>query len=313
MISGLQSIARAVTPIALDIYDKLDSSSVFGVLAQLVPNPGREKVVTVEWWSAFPQLRKWIGERTVQRAFQDSLVIPGEPYEITMEFDRRDAERASGLVKAEELAGKIARAFARGKVMLALRALRTNALTYDGQSFFDSDHAHPDGSTFSNLIELARGSAAYPTVQEARSELKVAQSRLMENRLIRDELVEEAEVAASLSLIVLARSQPVWSAYRDLRTEERIGTEPNRFRNTFRLLRDFNPPAGLENTIDVIEALPDGPRPTVFVATREPEGLQFDETKVFSHNQVPFGMDAEYGVAAGFPQTAVRVVPVGIE
>lgn len=77
MISGLRSIAQAVTPIALDIYDKLDSSSVFGVLAQLVPNPGREKVVTVEWWSAFPQLRKWIGERTVQRAFQNSLVIPG--------------------------------------------------------------------------------------------------------------------------------------------------------------------------------------------------------------------------------------------
>jgi phage major head subunit gpT-like protein len=314
MISGLRSIAQAVTPIALDIYDKLDSSSVFGVLAQLVPNPGREKVVTVEWWSAFPQLRKWIGERTVQRAFQNSLVISGEPYEITMEFDRRDAERASGLVKAEELAGKIARAFARGKVMLALRALRMNALTYDGQSFFDADHTHPDGSAFSNLVEdVPRSSAAYPTVQEARNELKLAQSRLMENRLIRDELVEEAEITASPSLIVLTRSQPVWSAYRDLRTEERIGTEPNRFRNTFRLLRDFNPPPGQANTVDVIEALPDGPRPTVFVATREPEGLQFDETKVFSHNQVPFGMDAEYGVAAGFPQTAVRVLPVGIE
>lgn len=311
MISDLKSIARAVTPIAMDIYDKEDPTSLLAVLAQVVPNPEGEKILTLEWWSAFPELRRWLGERSVQKAFQDALEVRSELYEITMEFDRRDAERKSGLAKAEQLADKIAKAFIQGKVMLAYRVLQQNLLAYDGQDFFDTDHAHPDGSGYSNLTTVSRVIAANPTVVEARSELKAAMSLLLQNRLVRNQLVSTADIQNSL--VVIARSQGTWSAYRDLNTEEKIGDEPNRFRNTFTLLRDFNPPSGQENSVDVIEALPGGPRPAVFVATREPKGLEFDESKAFSHHLIPFGMDGEYGVAAGFPQTAVRLQPPAVE
>jgi hypothetical protein len=306
MISGLRSIAVAVTPIALDIYDREDPLSLLPLLAQFAGNPDKEKTVNLEWLSVFPELRKWIGERTVQRAFKDNLKVDSEPYEITMEFDRRDAERKSGLVKAEKLAADIARAFSRGKVQLAYQVLRSNAVTYDGSSFFDFDHTHPNGSPFNNLLPVVRANPTKPTVAEARYELKLATAKLMENRLVRNELVSTAEI--DQSLVVITRSFNVWSAYRDLNTETMIGTEPNRFKGTFHLLRDFKPNFGDDYSVDVIEALPNGPRPVVFVVTSEPTGLAFDLSKEFSHKQVPFGMDGEYGAAAGFPQTAVRVI-----
>ncbi len=310
MITGLSSIAVATTPIALDIYDREDPLSLLPLLAQFVDNTtDREKTLTLEWWSVFPELRKWVGERTTQKAFQDALRIVSEQYEITLEFDKNDAERKAGLMKAADLAVKIAQAFVRGKVQLAYRILQTNALAYDGQNYFDTDHQHPNGTTYSNVVAVDRVDDANPTVVEARNEMKLAMIRLLRNRLVRNELVSTAEIKNSL--VVITRSEGVWGAFNDLNTEERIGLEPNlnRFRGSFNLLRDFNPPAGTENSADVIEALPGGPRPTVFVTTREPKGLQFDESKVFSHNLVPFGMDGEYGVAAGFPQTAVRLLP----
>ncbi len=307
MITDLKSIAVAVTPIALDIYDREDPLSLLPLLAQFADNPDKEKTVTLEWASVFPELRKWIGDRTVQKAFKDTLKVPSEPYEITLEYDSRDAERKSGLVKAEQLGIKIARAFSAGKVDLAYGVFKANSLAYDGQDFFDSDHIHPDGSGFSNVVSVTRTTAASPSVVEARNELKRAASRLMENRLVRNSLVNTAEIEANL--VVIARSFDVWSAYRDLNREEMIGTEPNRFRGTFKLLRDFNPKAGDESSVDIIEALPGGPRPVVFVVTTEPKGLQFDLSKEFGNKLVPFGMDGEYGVGPGFPQTAVRLVP----
>lgn len=307
MIDILKSIAVNVTPIALDIYDKEDPASLLPYLAQFAENADKEKTVTLEWAAVFPELRKWVGERTVQKAFKDALKIDSEPYEITLEYDSRDAERKSALVKAADLAERIARGFVQGKVMLAYRVLQTNALAYDGQNFFDTDHVHPDGSAYSNVVTVVRVVAASPTVQEARGELKLAMARLQQNRLLRNALVSTAEIESNL--VVITRSYDVWSAYNDLLTEERIGTEINRFRGKFKLLRDFNPKAGDENSVDIVEAMPGGPRPVVFVITSEPKGLQFDLSKEFGHKLIPFGMDGEYGVAAGFPQTAVRVTP----
>jgi hypothetical protein len=305
--TDLRSLARAVTPIALDTYDKEDPTTILPWLAQIAQNPGREKTLTLEWWTAFPRLRKWVGERTVQRFFQHDLSIKSEPYEITEEIDQWDLDRANAMVNLADIAAKMGSAFAKGKVMFAFRVLRRNDLTYDGQSFFDTDHTHPDGTTFSNIVTVTRASAANPTVAEARGELDECLFQLMVNRIVTDELVSAQEKNAGI--VVVTKSRKVFLAYRRLLNDPLIGTEVNPYRGTFSLYLDAKPNAGAENTVDVIEALPDGPRPVIFVPTREPDGVEFDESKRFGHNKVPFGMAGEFGLAAGFPQTAVRATP----
>ncbi len=307
MLSDLKSIAVKATPIALDIYDKTDPTTLLSSVAVVVSDPSLAEEVNLEWAAVFPEMRKWVGNRVAQQGFAGKLKIRPELYEVTLDFDSLDIARGTALFQATEKATRIGRSFAVGKVQLAYRVLRENLITYDGQDFFDANHQHPDGTLASNLINVVRANPAAPDVAEAREEMAAAVDRLMANAILRDELVRSEEVRKGL--VVFAKSQKVWSAYEKLRTEKSFGADPNLWQGAFDLVRDFKPRPGTENTVDIILATPNGPRPAIFVVSREPQGLKFDTSKEFSSRYIPFGMDAMYGAGAAFWQTAVRVLP----
>lgn len=303
-IEQLQSVAVQVTPIALDIYDKEPANALLPMLSQSYP-AGSHRKGSFEWWAAFPEMRLWMDKKSIQGAFADALSYEVKPYEITMGFDRWLASFNDAVVSAQQLGAKIASGFANGKVMRAYAPMRDNVPAYDGQDFFDTDHVHPNGTTYSNLLSVSRTSAAAPTIVEARAEFKRAQATLLENSLVRNRLVSTAEMKSGI--VVVAKSFDVWQAYNDLLNEEKVGTDTNRYRNSFELLRDFDPAAGTANYVDIVLALPNGPRPTITVVHQEPSGLQFDLLKSFTERMIPFGMEASYDFIAAFPQSACRI------
>ncbi len=312
LINTLQSLRRQVEPIALDIFDTEDPLSILPLVAQVRQNPAHEKTLTLEWWDAFPEMKAWVDEKVLQTVFGESLQITMEPFEITYGVDRWDVERGAALVKVEDLVQKIPRGFIQGKVDMALRVTRQNLVTYDGQSFFDTDHVQPGfpDTPISNILAPDWVTVAAPTIEEVRTAFRDAQVQLLANRVIKGSIVRSAVI--SQSLVVVARSIPVWRLFEDLRTKDKIGVESgtNEFRGTFELLLDFDPPAGQENSFDVIHALPNGPRPAIFVISREFSQTKFDDKDSFSKRLIKFGDEAEYGVKAAFWQSAVRVAPV---
>jgi hypothetical protein len=291
----------------LDIYDRQSALKLLPLIASIVPNPGKLKTLTMEWVTLFPNLRKWVGDRVVQKSFQKTLSITGEPYEITDAFDRNDIERGTALATIEDKSKAIAEGFAVGRLMLAFRVLRHNMLAYDGQNFFDTDHEKEDGTAYSNMVTVERADASAPSIPEARKELAAALLRLMQIRLWGDVVASADDVQKNL--IVIVRSNEVFATYNSLRTEKSFGADENTWKDAFSLWMDYNPKAGTENKVDAILSIPGGPRPVLFMPTKEPTGVEFDATKGFSSRLVEFGMDGEYGVAAGFPQTAVRIDP----
>lgn len=310
MINQLKTLARTVTPMVLDIYDRENVGALLAYIARTVTNPAKVKQQTFEWWTAFPELRKWVGDRKTQRVFKDSLTLDYSPFEMTYDVDRMDLELDGGnsIVDVAGMARYFAKGFVDGKLKYAYKIFTDNPITYDGQNLFDTDHTHPDGTVFSNLLTrgtdtVARGTDAAPTVAEVRAELKIVLAALLENTLVRNTLVDTAE--AMNSLVVIARDFNTWSAFHDLLTEERIGGDPNRFRGTFQLLRDFDTTLGTK--YDVIHAVPGGPRPVIFGISKEPGAIEYDESQVFKNRYVPFGMDGIYAAAAAFPQPVVRV------
>lgn len=303
----LLSIQQQVTPIALDIYDKEDTSrTILPLLAQQVTRRGNGKTVKLEWWAAFPQMREWLDEKMIQKAFRDDMELVIKPYEISYEFDRLTQGYDDAIISAADLAPKMGTAFGRGKTLLALKPLRDNATTYDGQDFFDTDHTHPDGSTFSNKVVAARSTDATPTLAEAANEMALAVERLAAIQLVANEIVS-AEFAAQ-NMVVIVKHANVWARYYELLTKDMVSTnETNIWKGKFTLLRDYNPGSTTDYTVDFIQALPGGPRPSIQVVHREVSGVQFgvvDPMKRF----VPMTMDAEYASAPGFPQCAVRRV-----
>lgn len=306
LAAKLRSIARRTTIIGLDIYDRLSSESLLPALAEEIPNPGREKLVTLEWVTVIPILREWIGERRVQKAKASRLEIRSQPYEVTFEFDTREAERENSQFQLERWTREIMKTFALGKIELSDRVLRENLMTYDGQDLFDTAHPKEDeAGTFSNIVEVARVNSAAPTIEEARREMKAAKLRLVANSLRRTTIVDAEAMAKDL--VVISRSAPVYEVYEELRTEEQLeGGRKNMLKGTFRHLHSV---AQVSNDVDFIHAAPDAPRPVVFVPNWEPQGVQFDESKLFSHKLVPFGSDCEYSAAALLPHATCRVKP----
>ncbi len=309
----LKSIGRVVTLLSLDLYLKAQPTSHLEHLARVLPHSGGGKTFSLEWVNAFPQLRKWVGPRKLQESFGDAIKGELAPFEITAGYDRMDLELGDPLASAsiQTMSESISEGFIVGKERLAYEVLLNNSVTYDGQDLFDTDHVHPDESTASNIIGIGtdvdnRGTVNEPTVIEVGKELQACQRRLLQNVIVRKRLVDAAEARGATR--VIARSNAVYDAFDSLLQEERLpdGTI-NRRRGTFSLSRDFSPPVGMENSYDVLSAIPGGPRPVIFVVGKDMTGVSSDTSKEWSDREIPFGSDGIFGAAPGFWQTVVRV------
>ncbi len=309
-LAQIQSAARVVSRIALDIYDSSTANIHLEQLARVRSHTGGGANFELEWTTAFPQLRQWVGSRKVQESFQGKITGKLKLFEITEGYDRLPLELGDPLAEesVREIAEKIAEGFLVGKERLVYDLLLANPVSYDGQDFFDTDHTHPDGKPYSNLLDLSgdRADSADPTPLEVRKELKAAKLKLLENRIVRNRLVDAGEINGSIR--VITRGDAAFNAFHSLLTEDRFaGGEINSHKGTFSLSRDFTPPAGMENSYEVLSALPGGPRPLILVVGKEFSGVEVDESKKFSDDYIPLGGKAIYGVAGGFPQTIVRV------
>lgn len=310
-VNALKTVARRASVAALVKYDQLEDA-VLGLIAQTVAPNGRQKVQEIEWADAFALMREWISERKVRTVMRSAIQITLKAFELTFELDRMDLELDGehALIKApEDLAMQFVKGFDQGKLQHAYEPLRQNLVTtYDGQNIFDTDHLHPDGDVFSNVVDLSdegysRGSTGKPTATEAKTELELAIDRLNKNQIRLQSLVR----VGTPELTVVAKSFDVFKGYHDLLTQDVIANTTNTWKGKFELLRDFAPKAGDEKKVDVIASVPGGPRPSIFIPVKEPSGIEVDLTKDFSHRKIPFGSDAIFGFGAGLPQPAVRI------
>lgn len=311
-VQQLKSIAVVATRKALTLYDKGRQEGILPSIAQLVPSAGAQETQYIDWWVAFPQMREWVGERKLREVFADRISLTLKPFEQTFELDRMrvelDGDR-SLVTRAEQLAMSMADGYRIGETEKAYDPLRNNVLTYDGQNLFDTDHTHPDGDTFSNVVDLSdlsagRSSSGSPTATEAKVELELALDRLELNRLRRQSLTEAPEPG---DLVVICKQFNTWKGYHDLLTQDIISNTTNTWKGKFRLLRDRSPVSGDEKKIDVVLSEPAGPRPALVIRHKMPSALEFDETSVFKNRMIQFGTDAIYAFGAGFPQPAVRI------
>src|SRR5687768_18569882 len=78
MLSDLKSIAVKATPIALDIYDKTDPTTLLPSMAVVISDPSLAEEVNLEWAAVFPELRKWVGDRVAQQGFAGRLKVRPE-------------------------------------------------------------------------------------------------------------------------------------------------------------------------------------------------------------------------------------------
>lgn len=124
------------------------------------------------WLGMTPAVREWIGGRQASGLRESGITIANKTYEATLDVNADELRRDKSsqiLLRVGELAGRVREHW--DKLLSALIVTPGNA--YDGQGFYDTDHAEGDSGTQINLCAAAQlpgldiTTAASPTVEEA--------------------------------------------------------------------------------------------------------------------------------------------------
>ena len=135
---------------------------------------------TYKWLGMSPAMREWIGGRQAKGFRDNGITIANKTYEATLEVlvdeIRRD-KTGQVMVRVRELAQRTNAHWA--KLLTALIVAGEAATCYDGQYFFDTDHAEGDSGSQSNDISNDITTTTAPTAGEMESSiLKSIQSIL---------------------------------------------------------------------------------------------------------------------------------------
>ncbi len=120
-----------------------------------MPSSGEREVYAFR--SQMPRLKKWVGERQVERLAAHSYAIVNDDYEVTIEVPRNKIEDDSYGVFTLDFRGSGSMvAKWPDDMLIELINAAESTLCYDGQNFFDTDHPvdpYDSGKgTFSNLL-----------------------------------------------------------------------------------------------------------------------------------------------------------------
>jgi len=102
---------------------------------------------TYKWLGQVAQMREWIGPRIAKGLRENGLTIANKLFESTLEVDVRELRRdktGQVMARVKDLAGRTVQHWASLLSTLVNNgAGNTSGLAYDGQFFWDTDHADP--------------------------------------------------------------------------------------------------------------------------------------------------------------------------
>lgn len=158
-------------------YENLENAAApwFAPLAMRVDSDQRSE--EYKWLGQVPQMREWIGGRHAKGLRDNGFTIENKTFESTLELPADDVRRdktGQVEVRVADLAERAANHPV--KLLSELIVAGTNSVCYDGQYFFDTDHAEGASGTQSNDISVDisglptgadfHGSVAKPSAEE---------------------------------------------------------------------------------------------------------------------------------------------------
>lgn len=247
------------------------------------------------WLSAFPKMRRWVGEKHVKNLQAYSYSVVNEDWEATVAVNRNHIEDDQlGIYQPQaQMAGFSAKQLP-DEIVYELVNNGFVALCYDGQYFFDVDHPVAGGSV-SNLGTKALSAATLAAAQASYGAARTAMRRF------KDEDGRPINISPTVLLVPPALEDTA----RALLTVDRLEDgKPNPYKGTAELVVESR------LTSDTAWFLLDTSKPVrpfiyqerkapVFVQQTDPEA-----DDVFSRKEYKFGAEARAAGGYGFWQMA---------
>jgi len=164
-----------------EFYRRLEqneAASVTAALSNLFQSDQASE--TYKWLGQVPQMREWIGGRQAKGFSENGITIVNKKYESTLEVlvdeIRRD-KTGQVMIRIGEQARRAGAHWF--KLLCTLIVAGESALCYDGQFFFDTDHAEGDSGTQDNDIAVNISTATAPTAAEMELAILTATDQIL--------------------------------------------------------------------------------------------------------------------------------------
>lgn len=255
------------------------------------------------WLGTVPKIREWGTGRLAQGLRSESYSVENLKYEATIEVDRdeiSDDQTGQIRLRVGELAQRAAthKDFLISQLLIDGEAAGNNS--YDGVSFFNTQHESGASGLQSNLLAASASVPNTPTVEEFKVALTAAISQML---AFTDDQGEPALFSAS-GLVVVVPPPMLFTASEAINSTV-VGNETNILQGIARVISlPWLTDASkwyLMKTDGVI-------RPFIF-QDREPiefNALTEDSDEGFRREKFLFGVRARYRMAYGYWQFAVR-------
>lgn len=139
-----------------------------------------QEAETYKWLGQSPAMREWIGGREARGFRENGITIANKHFEATLEVlvdeIRRD-KTGQVMVRVRELAQRTNAHWA--KLLSTLIEAGEAAVCYDGQFFFDTDHAEGDSGAQSNDITSDIATTTAPTAGEMSGSILLATQQIL--------------------------------------------------------------------------------------------------------------------------------------
>ena len=158
--------------------------------------PSTKASETYNWFGATPKMREWVDERQPTGLADYEYTLKNTKYEASIEVARtaiEDDETGQAIMRIRELADEAQRFFMDKTIETLVGGAA--ALCYDGQYFFDNNHAEGDSGTQDNLTTSELTSATLSTARATMWRYKDDRGKPM--NLVGDTIVVPPELEAT--------------------------------------------------------------------------------------------------------------------
>lgn len=155
--------------IIAEIYNRLTMGDESWATRYAMRVESRQETENYGWLGMVPAMREWIGGRDPKRLREFTWAISNKDYEATLEILVKELRREqSGQIRIR-IAELARRALSHPAKLMSARIIAgETTVCYDGQNFFDTDHAEGESGSQDNDRTGAAANGTTPTVPEMR-------------------------------------------------------------------------------------------------------------------------------------------------
>lgn len=265
-----------------------------------------------KWLGQTPALRKWVGGRLVKELQEKGVILVNQLFEATLGFDvdelRRD-KSPQGAARIRDLGVRVAEHWAK----LLTDLIRTNPNAYDGATFFSASHSEGTSGTQKNLLTASEVPALNVTTPTDPTDIEMSKAirgvvAYMQGLL--DDQGEPMNTGGRNYLVLVPNN--LWAAAVAATQNPLLasgsGAQTNPIVNMqgYRFTPVANPRLNQSGEDDDFFVFRTDAPAAALIRQEELFETSEDDSEIFKHNRILFGVKALRTVGPAFWQYAAK-------